>query len=61
MKFLETLGENWNITLFHYRNHGAADGLVLVGFDIPQQERSEFDQHVQKLGYLFSEETNNPA
>jgi threonine dehydratase len=61
MRFLETLGENWNITLFHYRNHGAADGLVLVGFDIPASERAEFDQHVVKLGYLFSEETNNPA
>jgi threonine dehydratase len=61
MKFLETLGERWNITLFHYRNHGAADGLVLVGFDIPQQGRGEFDQHVEKLGYQFREETNNPA
>lgn len=61
MKFLETLGENWNITLFHYRNHGAADGLVLAGFDIPDNARAEFDQHVEKLGYLFNEETNNPA
>jgi threonine dehydratase len=61
MKFLQTLGENWNITLFHYRNHGAADGLVLVGFDIPDNVRPEFDQHVEKLGYQFREETNNPA
>ena len=61
MNFLNTLGENWNITLFHYRNHGAAEGLVLAGFDIPEQSRAEFDQHLQKLGYLYSEQTSNPA
>lgn len=61
MKFLDTLGERWNITLFHYRNHGAAEGLVLVGFDIPQGSRAEFDQHVAQLGYSFQEQTDNPA
>ncbi|MBN7827811.1 threonine ammonia-lyase, biosynthetic, partial [Bowmanella dokdonensis] len=48
-------------TLFHYRNHGAAEGLVLVGFDIPQGSRAEFDQHVTQLGYSFQEQTDNPA
>ena len=61
MKFLDTLGETWNITLFHYRNHGAAEGLVLAGFDIADAERGEFDKHLAKLGYLFEEQTDNPA
>lgn len=61
MKFLNTLGARWNITLFHYRNHGAAEGLVLAGFDIPQGARAEFDKHLQELGYLFEEQTNNPS
>lgn len=61
MRFLNTLGESWNITLFHYRNHGAAEGLVLAGFDIPQDAREEFDEHVKQLGYKFTEQTDNPA
>jgi threonine dehydratase len=61
MKFLDTLGETWNITLFHYRNHGAAEGLVLAGFDIADEQRAEFDQHLAKLGYSFAEQSNNPA
>ena len=61
MKFLDTLGETWNITLFHYRNHGAAEGLVLAGFDIADADRGEFDKHLAKLGYLFEEQTDNPA
>jgi threonine dehydratase len=61
MKFLNTLGARWNITLFHYRNHGAAEGLVLAGFDIPAGARDEFDQHLKDLGYLYEEQTDNPA
>lgn len=61
LKFLNTLGEQWNITLFHYRNHGAAEGLVLAGFDIPPQSRAEFDDHVAALGYQFDDVTDNPA
>ncbi|MCF2947435.1 threonine ammonia-lyase, biosynthetic [Paraglaciecola aquimarina] len=61
MKFLDTLGENWNITLFHYRNHGAAEGLVLAGFDIADEQRADFDQHLAKLGYIYEEQTHNPA
>jgi threonine dehydratase len=61
MKFLQTLGESWNITLFHYRNHGAADGLVLAGFDIKNSERSAFDKHLDELGYACEEQTDNPA
>ncbi|MDU0353301.1 threonine ammonia-lyase, biosynthetic [Paraglaciecola aquimarina] len=61
MKFLDTLGENWNITLFHYRNHGAAEGLVLAGFEIDDGRRAEFDEHLAKLGYIYQEQTQNPA
>ena len=61
LTFLNTLGEKWNITLFHYRNHGAADGLVLCGFDIPEDSRADFDQHLSALGYAFEEQSANPA
>lgn len=61
MNFLNTLGESWNITLFHYRNHGAAEGLVLAGFDLPENGRDDFDQHLEKLGYVYAEQTDNPA
>lgn len=61
MKFLETLGERWNITLFHYRNHGAAEGLVLAGFDIAESDSQQFHQHLAELGYLYQEQTDNPA
>jgi threonine dehydratase len=61
MKFLNTLGETWNITLFHYRNHGAAAGLVLVGFELPDEQRADFDQHLAALDYQYEEQTNNPA
>jgi threonine dehydratase len=61
MKFLNTLGERWNITLFHYRNHGAAEGLVLAGFAIPDDAREDFNQHLEELGYQYTEQTDNPA
>ena len=61
MKFLNTLGETWNITLFHYRNHGAAAGLVLCGFEIPPEQRENFNQHLDALDYQYTEQTVNPA
>ncbi len=61
LNFLETLGEQWNITLFHYRNHGAAEGLVLAGFDIPDPDKPTFEAHLVKLGYSYQEQTSNPA
>jgi len=60
-KFLETLGEDWNITLFHYRNHGSAIGQVLAGFDVPESQELEFFRHLKALNYSFQEETQNPA
>ncbi|NTS75851.1 threonine ammonia-lyase, biosynthetic [Catenovulum sp. SM1970] len=59
--FLNTLGGLWNITLFHYRNHDAADAMVLAGFDIKDDEKAEFEKHLQTVGYKFEEETDNPA
>ncbi|NMH60722.1 threonine ammonia-lyase, biosynthetic [Alteromonas ponticola] len=61
LKFLRTLGEHWNITLFHYRNHGAAQGLVLAGFDIPPESRSEFEEHLKQLDYQYQDVSNDPA
>ncbi|MBU3020298.1 threonine ammonia-lyase, biosynthetic [Aestuariibacter sp. A3R04] len=61
LKFLNTLGERWNITLFHYRNHGAAEGLVLAGFDIPPESREAFDTHLKQLNYQHQDVTQNPA
>lgn len=59
--FLLTLGMKWNITLFHYRNHGAAYGRVLAGFELPDEEMAAFGDYLKKLGYQHKEETNNPA
>ncbi|MBQ4861330.1 threonine ammonia-lyase, biosynthetic [Pseudoalteromonas sp. MMG013] len=60
-RFLDTLGANWNITLFHYRNHGAAEGNVLAAFDIAPNAYEQFDKHLSQLGYLYQDETNNPC
>lgn len=61
MNFLNTLGELWDITLFHYRNHGAASGLVMAGFALKSGQREEFDQHLDDLGYDYQEVTENSA
>jgi len=60
-KFLDAMGEHWNITLFHYRNHGAAFGQVLAGFEVNNENESEFFQHLNALGYQFEEATDNLA
>lgn len=60
-KFLAAMGEHWNITLFHYRNHGAAFGQVLAGFDLDKSLQAEFFQHLDALGYQWQEETDNLA
>ncbi len=61
LKFLLGLGENWNITMFHYRNHGAAWGRVLVGFEAKTGKRSELKGFLDRIGYRYSEETGNSA
>ncbi|GAA5909209.1 threonine ammonia-lyase ILV1 [Sporobolomyces salmoneus] len=60
-RFLETLGERFNISLFHYRNHGGDVGKILCGIQVPKEETKNFDDWLQGLGYPFVEETENPA
>lgn len=60
-KFLNTLGEHWNISLFHYRNHGAAFGQVLAGFEVEESQQLDFFRHLKDLGYEWKEETSNTA
>ena len=59
--FLTLLGARWNITLFHYRNHGAAYGRVLAGMQVPQSERKEFRESLARLSYRHWDESENPA
>jgi len=61
MEFLEKLGGRWNISLFHYRNHGADFGRVLAGFEVPDGEMSDFQQFLDRLGYDQTREDENPA
>ena len=61
LQFLETLGGRWNISLFHYRNHGADFGRVLAGFEVPASEEADFQAFLHRLGYPFVSEAGNPA
>ena len=59
--FLTHLGGRWNISLFHYRNHGSAYGRVLMGIQVPVADYEAFDRFLQDVGYRYREETENPA
>jgi threonine dehydratase len=61
LQFLQSLGTRWNISLFHYRNHGAAFGRVLCGFEVPAAERPALRERLDRLGFAYREESNNPA
>ena len=61
MTFLEAISDKWNITLFHYRNHGADHGRVLAGMQVPEKERAAANKVFKALGYSFREVTDNPA
>jgi len=61
LDFLNAIGTDWNISLFHYRNHGSDHGRVLAGIDVPQAETEELESHLAKLGYAHWEESDNPA
>jgi threonine dehydratase len=61
MKFLNTLGSQWNISMFHYRNHGAAFGRVLLGLQVPTSERNELKKSFDALQYEYWQETDNEA
>jgi threonine dehydratase len=61
LQFLDALGGRWNISLFHYRNHGADFGRVLVGFEVPADERDAFAVFLSDLGYRYALDENNEA
>jgi threonine dehydratase len=61
MRFLQAVGTRWNVSLFHYRNHGSDYGRVLAGIQVPPAERDEFVLHINELHYAYTEETDNPA
>ena len=61
LRFLDGLAQDWNITLFHYRNHGADYGRVLAGIAVPERERARFVEALDTLGYPYWDESDNPA
>jgi threonine dehydratase len=61
MRFLNKMGEHWNISLFHYRNHGAAYGRVLIGMQVPPEEMEKLQCFLEELNYPYWDETDNPA
>ena len=54
MRFLDSMSAGWNISLFHYRNHGADYGRVLVGMQVPPADKAEFRRFLDRLGYTTS-------
>ncbi|MGA8706113.1 MAG: threonine ammonia-lyase, biosynthetic [Steroidobacteraceae bacterium] len=61
LRFLQSVGSRWNISLFHYRNHGSDHGRVLAGIEVPKAQREEFLLHLNELHYPFTDETGNNA
>ena len=61
LRFLNKMGQRWNISMFHYRNHGAAYGRVLVGVQVPPEETPSFQSFLAEVGYEYQDETENPA
>lgn len=61
MKFLQCMSPNWNISLFHYRNHGADYGRIAVGMQVPPQDMQAFNDFLETLGYRHWDESQNPT
>ena len=61
MRFLNHMGAHWNISLFHYRNHGSDYGRVLMGIQVPRDDHGAFSNFLERVGYDYVEETGNPA
>lgn len=61
LQFLESLGARWNISLFHYRNGGGAFGRVLVGLEVPPDQRDDLRGRLDRLGFAYTDESANPA
>lgn len=60
-RFLAAMGGGWNVSLFHYRNHGSDFGRVLAAFQVPPEEKIEFQEFLQELGYTYHDESRNPV
>ena len=61
MRFLAAMSRGWNISLFHYRNHGADYGRILVGMQVPPRDKRKFRAFLARVGYPWQDETRNPA
>jgi threonine dehydratase len=61
LNFLRAIGTQWNVSLFHYRNHGSELGRVLAGIQVPPETVTDFLLHINQLQYPYTEETDNPA
>jgi len=61
LNFLRAIGTQWNVSLFHYRNHGSEQGRVLAGIQVPPDTVTDFLLHINELQYPYIEETDNPA
>ena len=61
MRFVNTLRPEWSISIFHYRNHGADVGRIVVGVLVPEQDMQGWTEFLNALGYRHWDETNNPA
>ncbi|WP_087107969.1 threonine ammonia-lyase, biosynthetic [Parendozoicomonas haliclonae] len=61
LNFLNKVGAHWNISMFHYRNHGAAYGRVIVGIQVPVNERGKIPEYLEEIGYHYWEESGNSA
>jgi threonine dehydratase len=61
LRFLSVMGADFNISMFHYRNHGAAEGRVLAGIQVPDSQKKVFEQDLEKISYRSWDETDNPA
>jgi len=61
LRFLDHMGEDWNISLFHYRNHGAAYGRILVGIQVPDDQQTQFADFLATIKYPYWDESENPA
>jgi threonine dehydratase len=61
LRFLQAVGSKWNISLFHYRNHGSDHGRVLAGIEVPRADREDFLLHLNELHYPYTDESANSA
>ena len=61
LRFLETLQNRWNISLFHYRAHGADYGNILAGIQVEESKCEELEQALAKLKYTFEDVTDSKS